>query len=160
MRALLLSVFLCLFCVPVCAEELLADSILVEKAKRTMTLFHDEMAIRIYTISLGKRPVGPKRQQGDFKTPEGHYFINGRKLNSEYHLALQISYPDELDKERARARGVDAGDRVMIHGRPADFGIRHRRKRDWTFGCIAVTNPEIEEIWRLVPDGTPIEIRP
>jgi murein L,D-transpeptidase YafK len=149
-----------MFSAPAYAEELLADNILVEKAKRKLTLLRDDKVIKTYRIALGKNPVGAKRRQGDNKTPEGHYIISGRKADSEFHLALQISYPDELDIERAEKQGVDPGDRIMIHGRPPDFESRRKRKRDWTQGCIAVTNREIEEIWNIVPDGTPIEIRP
>lgn len=141
------------------SEDRLADHIVVEKSKRKMKLYHNDKVIRVYSISLGKKPVGAKRERGDNKTPEGHYIISGRKDDSAYHLALKISYPDELDVERAGRRGVDPGDRIMIHGLPDDFGIR-KRPRDWTEGCIAVTNREIEEIWQLVPDGTTIEIRP
>ena len=140
-------------------EDQLADYILVEKSKRKMKLYNNDKVIRVYTISLGKKPVGAKREQGDNKTPEGHYVISGRKSDSAYHLALQISYPDELDAERAHKKGMDPGNRIMIHGLPDDFGTR-KRTRDWTNGCIAVTNGDIEEIWRLVPDDTPIEIRP
>lgn len=159
MRILAFALLL-LFASPALAEEfILADNILVEKSKRRLTLFHDGKKIKTYRIALGKSPIGPKRKQGDNKTPEGHYMISGRLARSEYHLALAISYPDELDIERARKRGVDPGGKIMIHGRPLDWGERKRR-RDWTFGCISVSNEEIEEIWRLVPDGTPIEIRP
>lgn len=153
---------LCLFFVfssPAIAAEPLADYIVVEKSKRKMVLMHDGKVIRKYSVMLGKKSVGPKLREGDFKTPEGYYYISGRLANSEYHLALQISYPDELDTERAQKLGLSPGGRIMIHGLPNDYGKR-KRKKDWTHGCIAVNNEEIEEIWKLVPDGTPIEIRP
>lgn len=140
-------------------QKVAADHILVEKSKRTMKLYSNNKVIREYNISLGKVPIGPKRQQGDNKTPEGNYRIISRKSDSMYHLSLKISYPSEQDKEQSRIMGVEPGDFIMIHGLPADFGTRPRPK-DWTFGCIAVTNEEIEEIWRLVPDGVSIEIRP
>lgn len=140
-------------------QKVTADHILVEKSKRTMKLYSNNKVIREYHISLGRDPVGPKRQRGDNKTPEGNYRIISRKSDSMYHLSLKISYPDDQDVLQARIMGVEPGDFIMIHGLPADFGIRPRPK-DWTFGCIAVTNEEIEEIWRLVPDGTTIEIRP
>jgi len=159
MRLVVLVCLLMCLSAPVCAEEPLADQILVEKSKRKMKLLHADKTIRVYYVMLGRQPVGPKIMEGDYKTPEGHYIISGRKQNSDYHMALQISYPDELDIERAKSRGVDPGGQIMIHGQPDDYAKRKRRK-DWTHGCIAVTNREIEEIWRLVPDGTPIEIRP
>lgn len=142
------------------AEDVLANKILVEKAKRSLTLYRDETLLKRYHISLGKNPIGPKRRQGDFKTPEGLYIIDEHKSDSEYHLALHISYPNQQDKEYASKQGLDPGDNIMIHGRPDNFEKRRRKKRDWTHGCIAVTNHEIEEIWRLVPDGTKVEIRP
>lgn len=140
------------------AEEL-ADHIVVEKEKHLMTLYNGDKILRTYHITLGKEPHGAKQKEGDLKTPEGFYVISGRRQESLYHLALQISYPDDLDRDRAKRMGVSPGGRIMIHGLPEDFGKR-KRPKDWTHGCIAVTNEEIEEIWRLVPDGTPIEIRP
>jgi murein L,D-transpeptidase YafK len=107
-------------------------------------------------------PVGPKRCQGDNRTPEGTYRISGRNRHSSYHRSLRISYPDEGDRKRARALGCSPGGDIMIHGLPngrGAIGALHRMY-DWTAGCIAVTNPEIEEIWAAVPDGTEIEIRP
>ena len=144
---------------PAWAENQLADRILVEKSKRTLALYAQDKPLKTYHVSLGKYPKGPKRKEGDLKTPEGFYVISGRKANSQYHLALQISYPDDLDTERAHKQGVNPGGRILIHGQPEDYGKRKRR-RDWTHGCIAVNNQEIDEIWRIVPDGTPIEIRP
>ena len=140
-------------------HKVVADHILVEKSKRTLKLYSNNQTIREYAISLGKDPLGPKQERGDNKTPEGHYRIISRNANSKYHLALEISYPDAQDTERANKSGVDPGDKIMIHGLPEDFNTR-KRPKDWTEGCIAVTNEEIEEIWRLVPDGTTIEIRP
>lgn len=150
---------LMMFSFPASGADVLADYILVEKAKRKLTLYHHDIPLKTYNIALGKHPVGPKRREGDFKTPEGFYRIIEHKADSKYHLALKISYPDDLDIERAKKARVDPGGRIMIHGRPDDYGLR-RRKKDWTFGCISVSNGEIEEIWQLVPDGTPIEIRP
>ncbi len=140
-------------------QKVTTDYILVEKSKRKMQLYSNNKVIREYNVSLGRNPVGAKRQQGDNKTPEGNYRIISRKSDSMYHLSLKISYPNEQDIEQARIMGVQPGDYIMIHGLPDDYGTRPRPK-DWTFGCIAVTNEEIEEIWRLVPDGATIEIRP
>ncbi|MFO1462869.1 MAG: L,D-transpeptidase family protein [bacterium] len=138
------------------------DKIVVEKAERRMTLYQGNKVVKTYQVSLGKEPIGAKQEQGDHKTPEGHYSIDARNPNSNYHRALHISYPSARDREAAQARGVSPGGSVMIHGLPnslPDFGAVHRLY-DWTDGCIAVTNAEIEEIWDLVPNGTPIEILP
>lgn len=127
-----------------------------------MTLLKDSKTIKTYKVSLGSHPEGAKAQQGDSKTPEGKYLISGRNQNSKFHRALRVSYPNALDQERARKLGVDPGGDIMIHGLPkymAFIGSLHRL-HDWTKGCIAVTNNEIEEIWELIPDGTAVEIRP
>jgi len=132
-----------------------ADRIVVDKAKRRMQLFHSNMVIRTYSILLGDAPSGHKRQQGDERTPEGDYRISGRNQNSRFHLSLRVSYPNDADRKQARARGVDPGGDIMIHGgTPAGY------RRDWTDGCIALTNAQIEEVWSLVPTGTPIRINP
>ena len=127
-----------------------------------MTLLSKGEVIKTYTIALGGDPVGPKERQGDNKTPEGIYTIDGRNGNSGYHLALHISYPNEQDKMRARELGVSPGGDIMIHGIKNGFseiGAAHA-ERDWTEGCIAVTNREMEEIYQFVPNGTVVEIRP
>ncbi|KWS02230.1 ErfK/YbiS/YcfS/YnhG family protein [Lysobacter capsici AZ78] len=132
-----------------------ADRIVVDKAQRRMQLFHKNTVIRTYSILLGDAPSGHKRQQGDERTPEGDYRISGRNPNSRFHLSLRVSYPNEADRKQARARGVDPGGDIMIHGgTPAGY------RRDWTDGCIALTNQQIEEVWSLVPTGTPIRINP
>ena len=139
-----------------------ADRILVEKAERRMTLYQDGKILKTYKISLGKEPAGAKREQGDHKTPEGQYKVNGRNANSSFHRSLRVSYPSAADIKAAKVRGVSAGGDIMIHGLPnglSDFGPTHR-VYDWTDGCIAVTDEEIEEIWDLVPNGTSIEILP
>jgi murein L,D-transpeptidase YafK len=144
------------------SADVFVDRIEVHKAKREMLLFREDKVIRRYRVGLGQSPLGPKLRQGDSKTPEGVYTISGRNPASAYHLSLRISYPDASDSERARTAGEDPGGDIMIHGRPNNESESERRARtsDWTAGCIAVTNEEIEEIWRLVPNGTPIEIKP
>ena len=139
-----------------------ADKILVMKAERTLVLLKDGKTLKRYSIALGRAPVGPKQREGDARTPEGIYRIDSRNPHSGYHLALHISYPDADDRARARKIGVSPGDAIMIHGIRNGFGWLGPAHRlvDWTGGCIAVTNDEIEEIWRAVPIGTPIEIRP
>ena len=126
----------------------------VSKKRREMVLLRGESVLRTYRIALGREPVGPKRQEGDGRTPEGRYVIDRRNANSKYHLSLHISYPDAADVARAREAGVDPGGDIMIHG--LKDGVR--RDGDWTQGCIAVTDEEMDEIWGLVGDGTPIWI--
>lgn len=138
------------------------DRILIEKSARRLTLISQGEALKTYKIALGGNPVGPKERQGDHKTPEGSYVIDGRNRDSRYHLSLHISYPNETDRKRARELGVSPGGDIMIHGIKNGFswvGDAHS-KIDWTKGCIAVTDEEIEEIANVVPNGTIVEIRP
>lgn len=139
-----------------------ADKLVVNKAKRELLLFRKGNVIRSYKIALGREPVGPKQRQGDGKTPEGDYTISGRNAASKFHRSLRISYPDGSDRARASRQGVDPGGDIMIHGLPTGRGFigAAHRVMDWTEGCIAVTDAEIEEIWRLVPDGAKIQINP
>jgi L,D-peptidoglycan transpeptidase YkuD (ErfK/YbiS/YcfS/YnhG family) len=139
-----------------------ADKVLIEKQARRLTLLSRGEVIKTYKIALGGNPVGPKEMQGDQKTPEGIYTIDSRNGNSGFHLALHISYPNEQDKQRARERGVSPGGDIMIHGVKNGFallGAAHA-ETDWTEGCIAVTNQEMEEIYEIVPNGTVVEIKP
>ncbi len=132
--------------------------VLVEKSNRRLFLLHDETVLRSYRIDLGFAPVGDKQRQGDGRTPEGVYRIDRRNPQSEFHLSLGISYPDRRDVAEARARGVDPGGDIFIHGDPRSFWDRF--KGDWTLGCIAVSNGEIEEIYAMVGMNTPVHIRP
>jgi len=132
-----------------------ADRIHVDKSARRMQLFRGKQVIRTYAIRLGDAPVGAKRQQGDERTPEGSYRISGRNPNSRFHLSLRVSYPNEADRQQARTRNVDPGGDIMIHG-----GNSPVWPYDWTDGCIAVSDAEIEEIWSLVSIGVPIRIEP
>ena len=138
------------------------DRIVVEKSARKLSVFRDGKNVKTYRIALGRNPVGPKQEEGDMKTPEGSYKIDSRNPQSSFHLALHISYPSEDDNNRAALRGVSAGSDIMIHGIQNGrgwIGAFHRWK-DWTLGCVAVTDEEIEELWRVTADGTTIEIRP
>ena len=138
------------------------DKVLIEKQTRRLTLLARGEVVKTYKIALGGNPVGPKEREGDCKTPEGTYIIDSRNGNSGYHLSLHISYPNEGDKQRAREMGISPGGDIMIHGLKNGFaplGAAHAEK-DWTEGCIAVTNQEMEEIYRIVPDGTVVEIKP
>ena len=139
-----------------------ADSIVVDKSERRLTLYYRGSPVRTYLVALGQVPVGDKVRRGDMRTPEGVFRIEARNPRSRYHLALRISYPDAAHAARAKALGVSPGGDIMIHGLPkrqASVGASHR-DFDWTEGCIAVTNAEIEEIWNAVPIGTPIHIKP
>lgn len=158
----LLILFLFIFSFPAQALEDEADRIEVIKSKRIMKLYQGKKVIRSYKIGLGRNPVGRKEKLGDNKTPEGVYYISGRNDSSAFYLSLKISYPNEDDIKYAEKKGYDAGNNIMIHGEPKDPKIAPLwgKKRDWTAGCIAVTNEEIKEIWNLVPDGTVIEIKP
>jgi murein L,D-transpeptidase YafK len=139
-----------------------ADQVIVVKSQRTLTLLSLGKVLRTYKVALGGTPVGAKEQQGDHKTPEGRYILDRRNAKSRFYKSIHVSYPNEQDKQRAAQRGVSAGGDIMIHGLPNGFGWlgAAHRNMDWTDGCVAVTNAEIDEIWDLVPDGTPIEIRP
>jgi len=139
-----------------------ADKVLIEKRARRLTLLSMGEVIKTYKIALGENPVGPKERRGDNKTPEGTYIIDSRNRDSDYHLSLHISYPNEKDKMRAKALGVSPGGDIMIHG--VKNGLTwvgaSQAEIDWTKGCIAVTSEEMEEIYKLVPNGAIIEIRP
>lgn len=141
-----------------------ADAVLVKKSQRRLYLLHDGRVLRTYRVSLGTSPVGPKQRQGDNRTPEGHYRISGRNAGSRFHRSLAISYPNAVDRLRAARAGQDPGGSIAIHGEPGGRNNRDVRALlgddDWTEGCIAVSNPAIEELWTLVPVGTPVEIQP
>jgi murein L,D-transpeptidase YafK len=139
-----------------------ADHVVVLKKERALELVSNGTVIKTYKIALGRDPIGPKSKQGDHKTPEGVYVLNSRNSHSQFYESIHISYPSEHDRAVARQKGVSPGGDVFIHGLPngyAAIGAVHRL-RDWTDGCITVTNEEIDEIWKAVPDGTQIEIRP
>ena len=132
------------------------NRVVVNKARREMLLLSGEAVVRSYRVALGRDPLGHKQQEGDGRTPEGRYTIDRRNPKSKYHLSLHISYPNGADRELAAVAGVSPGGDIMIHGiKP---GVPH--PEDWTQGCIAVTNAEMEEVWELVADGTPVEINP
>lgn len=139
-----------------------ADLVLVEKGARRLYLIHKGFIFRSYRIALGYRPNQTKMREGDGRTPEGVYLIDAHNPNSNFHLSLHISYPNSRDMAQAAALGTSPGGMIMIHGLPngASAAQVQHPSRDWTNGCIAVTNEEIEEIWRFVDDGTPIIIRP
>lgn len=140
-----------------------ADRVVVEKSKRSMQLMSNGRVLKSYAVALGGDPVGHKQQQGDSRTPEGVYTVDFRRTVSRFNLALRISYPNRQDRQVAAARGVDPGGEIYIHGQPTG-GVSPARLAqtgpDWTDGCIAVTNREMQEIFALVRDGTAVEIKP
>src|SRR5262249_18909567 len=137
------------------------DRILVEKSARRLSIFRDGKKLKSYRVALGRNPIGAKEQEGDMKTPEGLYWIDWRNPESDYHLSLHVSYPSDEDNARAAERGVNAGFDIMIHGITNGRGWigAFHRMHDWTAGCLALTDEEIEELYRATPDWTPIEIR-
>lgn len=138
----------------------MADAIVVYKARRELVLYANGRPIHVIRhIQLGRNAVGAKQVQGDARTPEGRYTIDFGKQDSAYHLALHVSYPSAQDRALAQARGQNPGGAIYIHGQPNDWP-RGRVPGDWTQGCIALSNAEIEDLWAMVPDGTPIEIWP
>jgi len=144
---------------PPVTERLIADYLLVDKSDRTLIAYSAGRPIKAYYgIRFGDAPMGHKRFEGDERTPEGVYTIDTRNPNSSYHLSLRISYPNAADRAHAAQYGRSPGGDIFIHGQPNGYG-GPTISYDWTDGCIAVSNAEIEELWQIVPDGTPIEIR-
>ncbi len=143
-------------------EGAMADKIVVSKSARTLTLYERSIVLKTYHVSLGSQPEGAKQFEGDGRTPEGSYTIDSRNPNSSCYRALRISYPSVSDAAHAEAVGKRPGGDIMIHGLRNGLGWlgRWHRLWDWTAGCVAVTNAEIDELWRAVTTGTPIEILP
>ncbi|MBP8926956.1 MAG: L,D-transpeptidase family protein [Pseudomonadales bacterium] len=141
-----------------------ADRVLVDKSERKLFLLRNGQAFREFRISLGQAPEGPKMQEGDLRTPEGVYTLDWRNPKSGFYKSIHISYPNDNDRLQAQKRGVSPGGMIMIHGEhyiPSLSRIyRLASKKDWTEGCIAINNEEMDELWVTVADGTPIEIRP
>jgi murein L,D-transpeptidase YafK len=139
-----------------------ADKVLVDKSERKLYLLVNDEVLRSFDIALGIRPTGDKLHEGDFRTPEGNYLLDMRNPNSEYFLSIHVSYPNGQDIREARARGLDPGGAIMIHGQPNEptRSEAYYRTQDWTNGCIAVSNSDMIDIWLMTADNTPIEIRP
>lgn len=136
------------------------DRLVVNKAERRMIAFAKGQPVHIFEgVQLGDAPVGHKQFEGDERTPEGRYTLDWRNPNSRYHLSLHISYPDQAARDFAARQGRSPGGDVFIHGQPNSLPFG-RMSGDWTNGCIALSNAEIEALWLAVKDGTPIEIRP
>ncbi len=140
-------------------QPLIADYLVIDKSERLLIAYQNGRPIRAYRrLQFGDAPAGHKRFQGDERTPEGLYTIDTRNPRSSFHLSLRISYPNRQDRAFAQQYGRSPGGDIFIHGQPT--GRPGRMRGDWTDGCVALTNAEIEELWQIVPDGTPIEIRP
>ena len=144
------------------SEFPVADNVVIEKEARELHLMQAGRAFRTYKIALGIRPVGDKKQEGDFRTPEGRYTLDRRNPHSEFFLSIHVSYPNSTDRREASNIGVSPGGAIMIHGQP-NVPTRsevYYRTQDWTNGCIAVSNSDMIDIWLMTSENTPIEIRP
>lgn len=164
MRVLAAVVVLITSCAFLIAQQkpVEADRVIIYKQQRRLVLLSRGKEVRSYKIALGGEPVGPKTRQGDHRTPEGSYILDARNANSHFYKAFHISYPDSKDIAVAKRSGVNPGGDIMLHGLPREYawvGKAHVL-HDWTDGCIAVTNQEMDELWELVPIGTPIDIKP
>src|SRR5690554_1533739 len=147
---------------PGLAQALEITQVVVNKAERRLHLLSGDQKVRSYRISLGGNPVGHKLYEGDSRTPEGDYTLDWRNPESDFYKSIHISYPSPRDRELAEAWGLNPGGSIMIHGLPNEAGdlAFAYAGLDWTEGCIAVNNEDMDEIWTLVPDGTPIRIHP
>lgn len=148
---------------PVFAQK--ADKVVVKKGARKMMLMKGGKVLKTYRVALGARPKGHKQQQGDERTPEGLYKLDYRNRNSKFYKSIHISYPNAKDRAAAKKRGVNPGGAIFIHGAPnaapgSSIVQAAMNRANWTDGCIAVTNAEMDEIWAMVSDGTPIQIDP
>lgn len=144
---------------PSCA---VVDMVRVHKNKRKMELLSKGFVVKTYTIALGGSPEGPKTEEGDKKTPEGHYVLDWRNPKSAFYKSIHISYPNTQDRLNAKSQNKKPGGDIFLHGlgRGWSFLGPLHVMHDWTLGCIAVSNDEMDEIWALVPNGTPIHILP
>lgn len=147
---------------PVLKQDTQVDKLIVYKSKRALLAYSGGQLVKSYRISLGAHPIGAKEIEGDLKTPEGLYYINAKNQYSGYHKNLGVSYPNEKDIAHAKSMGKSAGGDIKIHGIRNGFGFIGKLQRcmDWTLGCMALTNTEIDELFAAVPIGTPIEINP
>jgi len=148
---------------PAGASQLeMADRVVVHKAERKLMLMRGDRVLKAFDVALGLSPKGAKQSEGDFRTPEGSYLLSSRNPNSDFFLAIQVSYPGPEDIRRAAEAGVAPGGKIMIHGQPnrPNRAPEYYRTRDWTNGCIAVSNADMVDIWLMTPDNTPIQILP
>jgi len=157
--------FVCVLLVPSAmqaGEFPVADTVVIEKAARQLHLMQRGKVFRTFAIALGIVPVGDKKREGDFKTPEGKYVLDTRNPNSDFFLSIHVSYPNMADRREANANGDDPGGAIMIHGQPNEpsRSEAYYRTQDWTNGCIAVSNSDMIDIWLMTGENTPIEIKP
>jgi len=143
-------------------EQFKADHVVVIKSQKLLKLLNQNITIATFHVALGPKPTGPKLMQGDERTPEGRYLLDFKNEDSRFYKSIRISYPNETDIQRAAAKGVDPGGSIMIHGLPDNppFPVDVIQSFNWTDGCVAVTNKEMDIIWKLVEPGTPIDILP
>lgn len=140
-------------------QKIKIDLVHVDKSERKMHLIQSSKIVKSYDIALGRNPKGHKIQEGDKRTPEGRYFLNWINEKSNYYRSIQINYPNKKDINYAKMKGVNPGGFIMIHGQKNGYGTYNSKKKyDWTSGCIAISNQEIDEFLSLVKIGTPIEI--
>ena len=154
---------LCLTALPALANDFpLADRVVVEKENRKLHLMKHGEAFRTFDIALGVEPVGDKEREGDQKTPEGLYSLDDRNPNSDFFLAIHISYHSSTDRADASSNGYDPGGAIMIHGQPnvRTYSAAYYRTQDWTNGCIALSNSDMIDMWLMTPNNVPIEILP
>ncbi len=146
---------------PVQAPKM-ADRVVVRKSERRLYLLRGAEVLREYRVSLGLNPVGHKERSGDFRTPEGRYWLTRRNTRSDFFLSIQVSYPNDQDQRNARRNRWDPGGSIMIHGLPNNprHPLEHYQTRDWTDGCIAVSNADMVEIWLMTGNNVPIDIEP
>ncbi|WP_299495078.1 L,D-transpeptidase family protein [uncultured Shewanella sp.] len=139
-----------------------ADLVIVTKSKLELSVFQKGKLLKQFHIALGRNPIGPKRARGDKRTPEGRYTLDYKKTDSAYYRAIHISYPNAEDLRHSRINGLDPGGQIMIHGQDPNstIPVSKRQKFNWTDGCIALTNKDIDELWQLLDEGTPIVIHP
>ena len=163
LRAIAIAITLgCSMTQPVWAMEGLADRVIVKKSERKLYLMAGETVMRAYDIALGLVPDGDKVREGDFRTPEGSYTLTNRLLDSNFFLAIQVSYPNSDDVRQAKRLGLSPGGRIMIHGQPNEpkRSAAYYERTDWTNGCIAVSNAAMVDIWQLTTANTPVTIEP
>lgn len=139
-----------------------ADLVVVEKNSKTLSLFRNERKIASFSVTFGANPVGHKQQEGDERTPEGRYKLDYKKTETKYHKAIHISYPNAQDIADAKKRGVSPGGSIMIHGQKQGWGWAAflTQRFNWTNGCIALSDDDLDFVWNVVDVGTPIEIKP
>ncbi|ARD22813.1 MULTISPECIES: L,D-transpeptidase family protein [Shewanella] len=138
------------------------DLVVVNKSESSMSIYHQGQKLKTYRIAMGDTPQGHKLKEGDQRTPQGRYTLDYKKSDSAFYKSIHISYPNEEDRLRASALGVSPGGMIMIHGQNPNSPLTPEQAQqfNWTNGCIAVTNKEMDELWRVIEEGTPIEIWP